>query len=62
MDIDAQDCRLDGTSDGQATFWWRATHLPTGVVVEADRIGGELSKRVLMIKLQAAVSARRDVQ
>lgn len=58
MDIDAEDCRLEGCRDNQAAFWTRATHIPTGVVVELPGGGaiGLAGKRLLMEKLQRAVN------
>lgn len=57
MDIDAKDCRLEGFSYGLVTCWtcwYRATHLPTGVVVEFK--DGTTVKREAMERLQKAVN------
>lgn len=69
MDIDAKDCRLEGFRAGQTTTWFsrttcwlRATHLPTGVMVEIRETGsgGPADKRRLMVALQQAVNDHMD--
>jgi hypothetical protein len=44
------DIRLDGVSDLQATFWIKATHIPTGIAVVSDRIGGDMDKAILILE------------
>ncbi len=54
-DILAEDCRLDGFNSlvpSQPALWYRATHLPTGVVVEVMGT----TKRRLMEALQRKVN------
>jgi hypothetical protein len=59
-----KDVRLDGEADLQATFWTRAKHLPTGIVVVSDSIGGEIDKTILLRKLETAIieAARKWVE
>ena len=52
MDIDAQDCRLVGFRAGRNALWYKAIHLPTGIVVE---FANGLNKREAMNRLQKAV-------
>lgn len=59
MDIKAEDCRLEGFGDALESYWLRATHIPTGTVVEMleGSAAGTAGKRRLMEKLQEAVNA-----
>lgn len=54
MDIDAKDCRLEGFRAGRSALWHKATHLPTGTVVNFKN--GILSKRLAMQRLQDEVT------
>ncbi len=40
--LNISDCRIDGVSDGDRTLYVRATHIPTGIVVEPQ--GGDAEK------------------
>lgn len=58
MDIDAQDCRLEGFSSGRNSLWFKATHFPTGTVVQFQN---GLNKREAMNQLQKAVNEQADM-
>lgn len=59
MDIAAEDCRLEGFVGGGSSRYYRAVHLPTGVIITID--GGTPSKREAMKALQAAVNKAADL-
>ena len=49
MPLKSEDCRLEGYSVAWVTYWYKATHIPTGTVVElpmADGAGMEGRKRL----------------
>jgi hypothetical protein len=52
-DIVAQDCRLEGFSSGRVSKIYKATHIPTGMIVE---FSNGLTKREAMERLQRAVN------
>lgn len=62
MDIQAQDCRLEGVGGERETSWRKATHILTGVAVHAEGPAtyGPQGKRRLMEMLQAAVNREMD--
>lgn len=64
MDIIADQCRLEGCRDEQASYWTKATHLPTGIQVEVPIAGsiGLEGKRRLMKALQNAVNRHLNDQ
>ncbi len=56
-DMLAKDVRLEGFSTGWNKSWHRATHLPTGTMVQAEA-GENLTKAQIWERLRAAVEAR----
>lgn len=59
-DISAKDCRIEGFRSGGTSRWYKATHLPTGTVVEFGN--GLTSKREAMKALQSAVNDMEQVK
>lgn len=55
MDIQAEDCRLEGFAGGRNPRFNKGTHIPTGTVVEFANL---LPKREVMKALQSAVTER----
>lgn len=53
VDIKAEDCRVEGFAGGRAPRFNKATHLPTGVIVEFSHL---LPKRQVLNELQKAVN------
>lgn len=52
--IDPSDVQIDGDSKGIKAQWNRATHMPTGVVIEGDFKSG----KELLEKLDKAVTSQ----